>query len=136
MAIITARRLVPSVNQQRARRDILTVMIPDTIARSDIIDCGDGWVGFLHLGAALDGADVRFLMSEDGSVVSPTWEPVVDGNGIELKIKATVGAWIALPASIRDLLRLARWVQLETETSGSPTVQTADRTLKVGILYK
>ena len=61
---------------------------------------------------------------------------MVDDAGVAVKITATVAAWIALPASIRELLRLARWVQLETETGGSPTVQTADRSLKVGIIYK
>ena len=123
-------------NLELARREVLDVAIPNTVAVSDVIDCAGGWIGFLHLGAAIDGADIRFLVTEDGSAPAPVWEPLVDDAGVEVKITVTVAVWIALPASIRDLLRLARWVQLETETAGSPTVQTADRSLKVGIVYK
>lgn len=128
--------ILSGVNQELARREILTVALLDTKSISEAIDCRGGWIGFLYLGAALDGAEIRFLMTEDGDAPSPVWSPMVDEAGVEVKITATVARWIALPESIRDLLRLARWVQLETETGGTPTVQTADRTLKVGIVYK
>ncbi len=135
MAKQTASSL-SGANHELARREILTVALLDTNSISEAIDCAGGWIGFLHLGAAVDGAEIRFLMTQDGDAPSPVWSPMVDEAGVAVKITATVAAWIVLPESIRDLLRLARWVQLETETAGTPTVQTADRGLKVGIVYK
>ncbi len=135
MAKQTASSL-SGANHELARREILTVALLDTNSISEAIDCAGGWIGFLHLGAALDGAEIRFLMTQDGDAPAPVWSPMVDEAGVAVKITATVAAWIVLPESIRDLLRLARWVQLETETAGTPTVQTADRSLKVGIVYK
>ncbi|MCH8961282.1 MAG: hypothetical protein IH820_08160, partial [Bacteroidetes bacterium] len=71
MAIQRASSL-SGANQQLARREILTVALLDTKSISEAIDCRGGWIGFLHLGAALDGADIRFLVTEDGDVSSPT----------------------------------------------------------------
>lgn len=100
-------------------------VIANGAALSGIVDIGEGWVASkVLIPGAITGTKLTFQISPDGV----TFYNLKTSAGAELEPAMAASDSISL--GLTEFMGI-RYLKLRTGTSGAPTLQAAERTLKV-----